>query len=171
VARNSRPGRRPRPRDAVEDTLDLADRRDEDPYDARYGHTPADPWPGGIWPVAEAAPPVPPAPRARVSFWATVGLILGVVALCATLTGLLAPEGLVFAVIGLMASIFGLVGTSRRGIAGRGLAVLGVLAALGAAWLAVAALNGNLSWLDGHTDSVARWHGWLVDHWRWLGRW
>lgn len=157
MARKSRLGRHPGPPDAVEDTLDLADRQ-----------TPADPWPGGIWPVADAAPPVP---RVRVSFWATVGLILSLVALCATLTGLLAPEGLALAVIGLLASVFGLVGTSRPGVNGRGLAILGLLAALGAAWLAVAALTGNLSWLDSHTDSVTRWHGWLVDHWRWLGRW
>src|SRR5690242_21313752 len=59
-----------------------------------------------IWTVADAAPPVPPV---RVSFWATVGLILSLVALCATLTGLLAPEGLALAVIGLLASILGLV--------------------------------------------------------------
>jgi len=157
VARNSRLGRRPRPPDAVEDTLDLADRP-----------TPADPWPGGFLPVADARPP---APRVRVSFWATVGLLLSVVALCATLTGLLAPEGLVLAVIAILASVFGLVGSSRPGVAGRGLALLGLLAALGAAWLAVAALNGHLSWLDGHTDSVARWHNWLVAHWSWLGRW
>jgi hypothetical protein len=162
VARNGRLGRRPRHPDAVDDTLDLADRP-----------TPADPWPGGFWPDA-APPPVPPVapvPRARVSFWATVGLLLGVVALCATMTGLLAPEGLVLAVIGLLASVFGLVGSSRPGVAGRGVALLGLLAALGAAWLAVAALNGHLSWLDGHTDTVARWHDWLVAHWSWLGRW
>jgi hypothetical protein len=175
----------------VEDTLDLADRRDDgpanpyqvNPYDVdRYGQTPADPWPGGISrsglrrpevqapgvyrPVADAAPP-----RSRVSFWATAGLILSLVALCATLTGLLALEGLALALLGLLASIFGLVGTSRPGITGRTLALLGLLAALGAAWLAVAALTGNLSWLDSHTDAVPRWRGWLVSHWRWLGRW
>jgi hypothetical protein len=173
VARNSRPGRSPRPRDGVEDTLDLADRRDADPHDVdRYGQTPPDPWPGGIWPVADAGPRAqPPAPRSRVSFWATVGLMLSLVALCATLTGLLALEGLALAVLGLLASVVGLVRTSRPGVNGRGLAVLGLLAALGAAWLAVAALTGNVSWLDSHTDTVSRWHGWLVDHWSWLGRW
>ena len=131
------------------------------------GQTPVDPWPGGFLP--EAAPVR--VPRSRVSFWATVGLIISVVALCATLTGLLAPEGLVLAVIGGLACIAGLVGASRPGITGHGLALLGLLAALAAGWLAIGALNGHLSWLDSHTDAVAGWRAWLVAHWRWLGRW
>jgi hypothetical protein len=165
VARTGRLRRHPRHREGVEDTLDLAN-SGAGGFD-RYGQTPVDPWPGGFLP--EPAPA--PVPRSRVSFWATVWLILGVVALCATLTGLLAPEGLVLAVIGLLASIAGLIGASRRGITGHSLALLGLLAALAAAWLAIGALNGHLSWLDSHTDAVAGWRAWLVAHWRWLGRW
>jgi hypothetical protein len=165
VARTGRLRRHPRPREDGDDTLDLANRGAGgfDPYD----RTPVDPWPGGFWP--EAAPAR--VPRSRVSFWATVGLIISVVALCATLTGLLAPEGLALAVIGLLACIAGLVRASRPGITGRSLALLGLLAAIAAAWLAVAALTGNLGWLDSHTDAVPGWRAWLVAHWRWLGRW
>lgn len=166
MARNGLLRRRPRPRDTVEDTLDLADRRN-DGFVKQYDQTPTEPWPGGIWPSDEPAPP----PRARVSFWATLGLILSLVALCATLTGLLAPEGLGLALIGLLASIFGLAAVSRPGIAGRSLAILGVLAALAAAGLAVAAFTGHLGWLNNHTDAVPRWRAWLVARWPWLDGW
>jgi hypothetical protein len=165
VARTGRLRRRPGRQEDVEDTLDLADRGDRgfDPYD----RTPVDPWPGGFRPAATAAP----VPRSRVSFWATVGLIISVVALCVTLTGLLALEGLALALIGLPACIAGFIRASRPGVTGRSLAILGLLAALAAAWLAVAALTGNIGWLDSHTDAVSRWRGWLVARWPWLGRW
>lgn len=73
--------------------------------------------------------------------------------------------------IELLASIFGFAAASRPRITGHSLAVLGVLAALAAAGLAVAALTGHLSWLDSHTDAVPRWRAWLVAHWPWVGRW
>jgi hypothetical protein len=38
--------------------------------------------------------------RARVSIWAGLGLIVSVAAACATLTGLLAPEGAAWGAIG-----------------------------------------------------------------------
>lgn len=134
-------------RGAVEDTQDLNA-----------------PWPGGIWPAEE----VPR--RARTSVWATVGLVVGLVAVGTTLTGLLVPEGFVLGVLGAVVSVIGFVAASRPEIAGQVLAALGLLAGLAAAGLAAAATTGHLSWLDSHTDAVLRLHGWLVVHWPWLDR-
>jgi hypothetical protein len=148
--------RRPAAEDPLEDTQDLRDR----PL--------ADTWPGGFRP----GPGAPlPGPRARVSAWATLSLVLGLVGLCTTLTGLLVPEGLALGVLAVLASIAGSVGASRPGVTGHSLALLGLLTGLAATGLAAAALTGHLSWLDSHADAVPRWHTWLVAHWPWLRRW
>ncbi len=107
----------------------------------------------------------------RVSVWATVGLILSLVGLCATFTGSLAPEGFVLGAVGFLISIGGLVAAGRPGATGRGLAVLGLILGLAAAALALAAMSGRFSWPNSKTDEVAHWHAWLVAHWSWLGRW
>jgi hypothetical protein len=153
----------------VEDTQDLADPRNErvaSDYDRAWTNT----WPGGTWPTADTAWP---APRrwVRVSAWASLGLIVSLVALCATLTGRLAPEGLALGVIGVLISIRGVVGASRPGITGHSLAILGLLAGLAAAGLGWAAITGRLTWLSSHTDEVSRWHDWLVTYLPWLDRW
>jgi hypothetical protein len=109
--------------------------------------------------------------RVRVSAWATLGLILGVVALCGTVTGLLAPEGFAVGVLGIVASIGGFIAAGRRPVAGRGIAVLGTLFGLAAVVLAVLAMTGTFSWPNSSTDQVSRWHTWLVAHWAWLGHW
>jgi hypothetical protein len=156
VPRNGLLHRHPATGDGIEDTQDLRDR------------TVTDPWPGGFRPDFDAAPPLP---RARVSAWATLSLALGLVAVCTTLTGLLVPEGIALGALAVLASVAGLVGASRPGVTGPGLALLGLLAGLAAAGLGAAAITGHLSWLDGHADAVPRWHAWLVAHWAWLRRW
>lgn len=157
-------------RDAIEDTQDLAGPR-TGPVASPYEQTPPDPWPGGFWP-ADADATVPPPHRwVRVSVWAVIGLTVSLVGLCATLTGLLAPEGFALGAVGILASIFGLFGASRPGITGHSLAILGLLAGLAATGLAVAAITGHLGWLDGHTDAIPRWHAWVLAHWPWLRRW
>src|SRR5207302_11310297 len=70
-----------------------------------------DTWPGGIWPGEDSLPP--PRRWVRVSAWAAVGLIVGLVGLCTTLTGLLAPKGLALGAIGFLASVIGFVGASH----------------------------------------------------------
>jgi hypothetical protein len=102
---------------------------------------------------------------------ATLSLILGVLALAATLTGLLAPEGVALGVVGGAVAAGGLVGASRRGVTGHSLALLGLVASLGAILLGVLAITGQVSWLDTKTDEVARVHDWLVAQMPWLKRW
>jgi hypothetical protein len=108
---------------------------------------------------------------AHVSATATLGLILGVLALAVTLTGVLAAEGVVLGVVGGAVAAGGLVGASRRGVTGHSLALLGLVASLGAILLGVLAIGGQLSWLDSKTDEVARVHGWLLAQLPWLKRW
>lgn len=129
----------------------------------------ADAWPGGIVPsdgTIEWG-----SRSARVSAWAGLGLIVSVVGLCATLTGLFAPEGAAVGVLGLLISIRGMFASGRPGMTGRGVSGVAALIALATVALAVLAIRGRLSWLDSRTDEVTTWHAWLVDHWSWLGRW
>jgi hypothetical protein len=153
----------------MEDTQDLADTRNErivSDYDRTLTDTwpgRTETWPGRIWSTEHR--------WVRVSAWAALGLIVGVVAVCVTLTGLLAPEGLALGVIAVLVSIRGIVGASRPGITGHSLAILGVLAGLTAAGLGWAAITGRISWLSSRTDEVASWHTWLLAHFPWLDRW
>ena len=114
---------------------------------------------------------VEPTPWAHVSGMATLSLILGVAALAATLTGLLAVEGVALGVIGGAVAAGGLVGASRRGVTGHSLAFLGLVTSLGAILLGILAITGELSWLDSKTDEVARAHDWLLAQLPWLKRW
>jgi hypothetical protein len=120
-------------------------------------------------PVTE---PVVAAPRwARVSAMATLGLIVGLAALAATLTGLLAPVGVALGVIGGAISAGGLVGASRRGVTGHSIALLGLLASIAAIALGVLAVGGYLPWLDSKTDEVVRVRDWLNAHLTFLKSW
>ena len=122
--------------------------------------------------VVERPVPVEKAPRwAHVSAFATLGLIVGLVALAATLTGLLAPVGVAAGVVGGAISAGGLVGASRRGVTGHSIALLGLLASLAAIILGVMAIAGYLPWLDSRTDMVARIHEWLDARLPWMQRW
>ncbi len=119
-----------------------------------------------------AEPPAERAPRwVRVSALATLGLIVGVVALATTMTGLLAPVGVAVGVLGGAISAGGLVGASRRGVAGHSLALLGLLASIAAIVLGVLAVAGYLPWLDSKTDEVARLRDWLNVHVTWFKDW
>jgi len=123
-------------------------------------------------PVVEEPVPVETAPRwVRVSAFATLGLILGVAALAATFTGLLAPLGVAVGVLGGAISAGGLVGASRRGVTGHSVALLGLLASLAAIVLGVLAIAGYLPWLDSRTDEVARLRDWLDARFTWMKNW
>jgi hypothetical protein len=112
------------------------------------------------------------APRwAHVSVLATLGLIVGLVALGATLTGLLAPIGVALGVIGGAVSAGGLVGASRRGVTGHSIALLGMLASIAAIVLGVLAMGGYLPWLDSRTDEVARLRSWFDAHLTFMRHW
>jgi hypothetical protein len=122
----------------------------------------------GEWPQG---PEMEDVPRARVSVWATLGLMAGPVGLGLSLTGLLAAEGVAVGALGLVMSVVGLFTAGRPGIAGRGLAVLGLLLSLAAGGLGGMAVTDAFSWLDSDVNQVSRLHDWLVDHWSWLDRW
>lgn len=121
-------------------------------------------------PVAE--PVVEERPRwAHNSFSAVTGLVVGVVAIGAVLTGLLAPVGVAVGVVGALISLTGLFRASRRGVTGHGAAFVGLVASLAAVVLGVLAIQGELSWLNSDTDQVARLHNWLNETFPWLKRW
>jgi len=108
---------------------------------------------------------------AHSSVSAVVGLVVGVVALGATLTGLLAPVGVALGVLGGLISLTGLVRASRRGVTGHGAAFVGVACSAAAVVLGVLAIQGDLSWLNSDTDEVAKLHTWLNNHVSWIERW
>jgi hypothetical protein len=116
--------------------------------------------------------PVEERPRwVHSSTFATIGLIVGVVALFTTFTGLLAPVGVVLGVVGGAFAAGGMVSASRRGVTGHSLAFLGLVCSLGAIVLGIMAIAGYLPWLDSKTDEVSRARDWLNGQVPWLKRW
>ncbi len=113
-----------------------------------------------------------PAPRwVRVSALATLGLVVGLVAVFATLSGLLAPVGVALGVVGGAISAGGLVSASRRGVTGHSVALLGLLFSIAAIVLGVLAIGGYLPWLDSRTDEVAKARDWLNTHLSFMRNW
>jgi hypothetical protein len=112
---------------------------------------------------------VPPAPQmpSRVSIWAAGGALIAVVAICATVTGLLAPVGAAIGVVATLASLIGLRTTGRH-LAGHGLAIVGVLLGLAAIVISAFAVTRHYAWPNSTVDEIARWHSWLVARWPWL---
>jgi len=109
--------------------------------------------------------------RARVSALVVLGLVLNVVALCAALTGVLAPEGLVIGAVGILVSLVGAVSAGRPGMAGRGVAAVSVLCGLTATALAALAVFGHFAWPSTRTDEFSGWRDWLDAHSSLLRRW
>ena len=108
--------------------------------------------------------------RHRVSLTATLGLATSIIALCATLTGLLAAAGFTLGVLGVLFSIGGMIAASRPQLTGHSLAILGILVGLAAIVLSALAMTGRYAWPNSNTDEVARLHQWLVEQWPWLER-
>jgi hypothetical protein len=104
----------------------------------------------------------------RTSMFATLGLVVGLAALAATFTGLLAPVGVVLGVAGAAIAAGGLVGASRRGVTGHSVALLGLACGVFAIVLGVLAMGHQISWLDSRTDEVARFRDWLDTQMPWL---
>jgi hypothetical protein len=107
----------------------------------------------------------------RTSSFATLGLMVGLVGLAATLTGLLAPVGVAVGVVGGAIAAGGLIGASRRGRTGHSVALLGMVFSLAAIVLGVLAMSGHLSWLNSSTDEVARARDWLNSQFPWMKNW
>ena len=107
-------------------------------------------------------------PRARASVIATMALMFGLTAALSVLTGVLAGAGVA---IGMVAAFFGVAGiatTSRRHVAGKGNALLGIALGLAAVVIGTLALTHSLSWLNPTANEVARVHDWLALHLPWL---
>jgi hypothetical protein len=111
-------------------------------------------------------PPIPRMPS-RVSIWAAGGALIAVVAMCATVTGLLAPVGAAIGVVATLASLIGLRTTGRH-LAGHGLAIIGVFVGLAAIVIGAFAVTGHYAWPNSTVDEIARWHSLLVARWPWL---
>ncbi len=125
----------------------------------------------GEWEYPAEPEPETQAPqRIRVSAWATLGLVVGVVGLCAVLTGLLVPVGFGLGALGTLLSLAGVAGTARPYVNGLGVALLGLLFGVAALALAMLVGAGEVGWLSAGTDEIARWHGWLAVHLPWLHR-
>ena len=120
--------------------------------------------PGGF--ETFVAPPAPQMPS-RVSIWAAGGALIAVVAICTTVTGLLAPVGAAIGVVATLASLIGLRTTSRH-LAGHGLAIVGVFVGLAAIVIGAFAVTRHYAWPNSTVDEIARWHSWLVTRWPWL---
>lgn len=122
-------------------------------------------------PVPEPVP-VPARPRwNRVSFGATLGLILGLTALYAVLTGTLAQVGLLLGVLGFLLASAGFAGARRDGVTGHSLALLGMLSSAAAIVLGVLAISDTLSWLSTGRDNVPLVRDWVNAHLPWIRNW
>jgi hypothetical protein len=109
-----------------------------------------------------------PSPRPRASLMATLSLVVGLVAALTVLTGVLAGPGVGIGLLAAFAAIGGIAATSRRHVAGRMDAMLGLVLGLGAIVMGVLMLTGNISWLDTGTDQVMRVRDWLDTAVPWL---
>ncbi len=107
-------------------------------------------------------------PRPRASALATLALIIGLGAAFAVLTGLLVGMGVGLGLLATFAAIGGIAATSRRHIAGKGDALLGMLLGLSSIVIGALAMTGALPWLDPTTDQVMRLHEWLDVRMPWL---
>ena len=125
-----------------------------------------------VTPVTDAdAVPVDAGRPARASLLSTLGLVVGVVAVAAALTGLLAVWALPLGALGLLLSFGGIIAGARRHVAGRGTGTLGVLFSGTAVVFAILAITGQVSWLDTDVDQVARLNNWLDAQFPWMRDW
>jgi hypothetical protein len=114
-------------------------------------------------------PPVPKRPH--VSVCASIGLITGVVALAASLTGVLAPLGLALGLLGTVICLASFAAVRRPHVTGHSLVILGLLTAVAAGVIAGLAMGGQYTWPDADVNEVDRVHTWMNERWSWLERW
>jgi hypothetical protein len=107
---------------------------------------------------------------AHVSVVASLSLIVGTLAIAATLTGLLAPLGFAAGILALILGVVAFASVSRRNVTGHGLVLFGVIFGAIAVVLSVLAMGNDLSWLSKDTNEVTVVHNWLNDHMHWLRR-
>jgi hypothetical protein len=118
-------------------------------------------------PVVET---VEPKRWAHVSAIASFSLVVGTLAVAATLTGVLAPLGFAAGVLALLLALIGVASVTRRHVTGHGLLTFGALFGVVAIVLSLLAMGNDLSWLSKDTNEVTVVHNWLNDHMHWLRR-
>jgi hypothetical protein len=146
------------------------DRAGRTTFKERFGRTkPADGEPTVVETedadVAEPTTVTPVGPRPRSSLFATLSLIVGLIAVIAVLTGMLADVGVGLGIVAAVFSIGGLSATRHRHVAGRFDAVLGLGLALVAIMLGILAITNSLPWLNLDTDTVPQVRDWLLNQW------
>jgi hypothetical protein len=114
---------------------------------------------------AETVEPTITGPRPRSSLFATLSLIVGLIAVLTVFTGMLADVGVGLGIVAAVLSIGGLSATRRRHVAGRFDAVLGLGLALVAIMIGILAITNSLPWLSLDTDTVPQVRDWLVNQW------
>lgn len=107
----------------------------------------------------------------HVSAWATIGLITGLVAVAASLTGLLAPEGIALGVVSMLICLIGWRSVRRPHVTGHSLVLIGLLSAMAAIVIGVLAITGDFPWPSSDTNEIDRLHTWLDAQLPWLERW
>jgi hypothetical protein len=131
-----------------------------------YPDAPVAPW---VWEAEPATADLTPVRRwTHVSAWATIGLITGLLAVAASLTGLLAPEGIAVGVLSIMICLIGWGSVRRPHVTGHSLVLIGLLTATAAIVIGVLAVTGDFAWPTSNTNEIDRLHTWLNDHWPWL---
>jgi hypothetical protein len=108
-----------------------------------------------------------------VSAWATLGLITGLVAVTASLTGLLPPEGIAVGVVSMLTCLIGWRSVRRPYVTGHSLVLIGLLSAMPAIVIVIGvlAVTGDVAWLTSDTNEIDRLRTWLDAHWPWLEHW
>ncbi|WP_173077090.1 hypothetical protein [Phytohabitans rumicis] len=105
--------------------------------------------------------PAPRGPRPRASIFATLTLIAGVMAALAVLTGVLAGYGIALGAVTVLLSIAGIAATSKRHVAGKSDAMLGLVLGLAAIVVGVLVVTDQLTWLTTASDKVGELRNWL----------
>jgi hypothetical protein len=109
----------------------------------------------------EPAVVTPAGPRPRASVFATLSLITGVAAALLVLSGTLAGYGLAVGAVGSLLAIAGISATSRRHVAGKSDALLGLGFGLGAVIVGILAMTGQFTWPTTDGDTVLHFREWL----------
>ncbi|MEV4626117.1 thrombospondin [Micromonospora sp. NPDC049523] len=104
---------------------------------------------------------VPAGPRPRASLLATLSLVLGVAGTLFVLTGTLAGYGIAVGAVGALLGVAGISATSRRHVAGKSDALLGLGLGLTAVVIGILAMTGQFTWPTTDGDWVLRFREWL----------
>jgi len=110
----------------------------------------------------------PVGPRPRASGFATLSLIVSVLAVVAVATGGLAGPGIALGAIAALLAFGGIAATSRRHVAGKSDALLGMFLGLAAVVVGVLCVTGNLPWLTTNTNLLDNLQQWIQTHASWM---